>query len=164
MKLANPMKEPRLALPVPAGVDWRVNMLGQTLQEATIAPDVTLRVRALVVPSIEYTEWLQGIMLEDAPVGTTLKPINVQSMTSPNGLPLVYAHHELLDAAGARIEERIGAFYAVVHNRAEVVVRIRGSATWSDHETVLRPYILSGTIEWPEYEDDLLATQLGLTL
>ncbi len=163
MKLANPLKEPRLALPVPAGVAWRVTLLGQTLQEAVIAPDVSLRVRALVVPSLEYSEWIEGIMLEDAPPGTTLQPIAVQPTTSPNGLPVVVAHHRLVDAAGTRIEERIGAFYAVLHNRAEVVVRLRGNAAWSDHEAELRPYLLSGAIEWPEYEDDLVITQLGIT-
>jgi hypothetical protein len=161
MRLTNLLKEPRLALPPPPA-SWEVRLLGQTLQEAIVTPNVTLRVRALVVPTLEYTEWLEGIMLEDAPVGTTLKSFMTRPITTANGLPAVLAHHALLDSAGAELEERVGVFYAVVHNRAEVIVRLRGT-TWTEHEAELSPYILAGSIEWPEYEDDLVITQLGLS-
>ncbi len=161
MKLINPLKEPRLALPLPPA-SWSVRLLGATLQEATVSPNVILRVRALVIPSLEYSEWIEGIMLEDAPAGTHRKSVVTQAITTPNGMPAVFAHHILLDAQGTPFEERAGVFYAVVHNRAEVVARFTGGATWAEHDAELRPYMLSGAIEWPEYEDDLVITQLGL--
>lgn len=157
-------KHPRLFLPVPDGVAWRLVIIGPNLHEAVVDPQVRLRVRALVKPTVEHMMWIEGIMLEETPAGATLKPIAVQSLTSAIGLPVVLAHYEVLGPEGTLFEERVGAFYAILHNRAEVVVHLRGGATWQDRGAALLPFILSGQIDWPEYDDQLIATQLGIEL
>ena len=158
----DPTKQPRLLLTMPEHAAWRVRMIGQNLHEADIDAGVTLRVRALVDPTVEYTEWVEGIMLEDAPPGTVLRCVARQPRTSSAGLPVVFAHYQLLDGNQRAIEERAGAFYAVVHNRAEVVVRVRPPAAWSAYATALEPYLMSGAILWPDASDELLMTQLGM--
>ena len=164
MNLTSAGKHPRLFLPVPEGVTWQLVIIGPNLHEAVVDPQVRLRVRALVMPTVEHMMWIEGIMLEETPAGATLKPVSVKSMVSPIGLPVVLAHYEVLGPEGTLFEERVGAFYAILHNRAEVVVHLRGGATWKDRGPALLPFILSGQIDWPEYDDELIVTQLGKEL
>jgi len=161
MNFMNPERHPRLHLPLPPDAAWRLRFLGPNLHEADVDEHVTIRVRALVAPSVEHTLWVEGIMREDLPSDVTLKPIAVQSMTSPIGWPLVFAHYEIHGPDGRVLEERAGAFYAIVHGRAEVVARLRG-VTWRDREAQLKPYLISATVDWPDYDDDLVITQLGI--
>ena len=88
--------------------------------------------------------------------GAQLQRVSEESLCSATGLPLIFAHARILTADGQLFEERAGAFYAVLHNRAEVVAHLRGGATWSSYNAQLKPYMLSAQIEWPDFTDDLL--------
>lgn len=163
MQLNNPLSQPRLRLAVPAGETWHVTDLGPNLHDIRIDAHVHVRGRALVVPTAEHTLWIEGVLLEDTPAGSTLKILAMESLQSAVGMPVVFAHAEVIGPDGQRFEERAGAFYAVVHNRAEVVARLAGEATWAAHAGVLKPFLLAGEIDWPAYGAALVITQLGVT-
>lgn len=162
--LSKPSKHPRLLLPQREGSIWRVAHQGPNLHDVEIDEHVLLRVRTLVAPSAEHTMWIEGILREGAPAGAQLQRVSEESLCSATGLPLIFAHARILTADGQLFEERAGAFYAVLHNRAEVVAHLRGGATWSSYSAQLKSYMLSAQIEWPDFTDDLLVTQLGIPL
>jgi hypothetical protein len=162
MRIENPEKHPRLALSVPG--EWALRHIGPNLHESIVDDDVTMQVRAMVAPTIEHTEWIEGIMLEHMAPGCRLRRLALEPTTSHFGWPVVFAHYDVLDLVGDKVEERAGAFYRIVHNRAEVVVRLRNGVSWADRAEELRPIIMHGHVEWPSYEHDLLYTLLGFHL
>lgn len=165
MRLVHPNKHLRLLLPAPEGASWAIRHVGTNLTEADVEPGVMLRVRAQVAPSIEHLAWIEGVMREDLAPGHTIEAISVASRTSARGWPVAIAHYVVKDGARVQpVEERAGVFYAIVHTRAEVVVRFTNGITWAQKRAQLEPYMLSAHVQWPEYDGDLLYTQLGFAL
>jgi hypothetical protein len=129
--------------------------------EIVLDPDATLYIRSLVAPIVPQDVWIDGVMREHLPAATQLKPITVEATTSAHGWPVVFAHYEAFDVAGRKLEERAGAFYRIVHNNAEVMVRLRNGVRFADRATTLKPLLLSGEVKWPRYETGSVASLLG---
>lgn len=164
MYVANPDKHPRLYLPMPEGVAWQVLKHGPNLMETIVDDNVVIQVRAMVAPTIEHTLWVEGLMLERATPGSTLVRKSLVPQLSTRGWPVVVAHYEVFGPDGKLEEERAGAFYRIVHNRAEVMVRMRNGVTWKQREAELLPVLLAAHVEWPDAQHDMIYTQLGYTL
>jgi hypothetical protein len=140
---------------------YEVETIGKNLTMIVVDPDVTVQVRAMVAPTVDHMIWIEGLMREDLAPTVVLKPITVEPTLSKLGWPVVFAHYEIDDEAGNLIEERAGAFYRLVHNHAEILVRLRNGVRWKDRAELLKPAIMSAHVHWPYHENDFLYTLLG---
>jgi hypothetical protein len=152
------LRHPRLKLSWPS--EWQSRVLGPNLTEVTIDRDVSLQIRLMVPPVVDFVTWIEGAMREHLSPQTKLTRMTLASSESHDGWPVVFAHYKVDD--GAEHEQRVGAFYRIIYNSAEVVLRLRNGVSWGDREAELRPLLLSGTVEWPVYEEHLLWTLLGM--
>jgi hypothetical protein len=159
MRIVNPSRHPRLSLRIENISEFR--HIGPNLTETIIDPDVTVQVRAMVAPTVEHMIWIDGLMREHLAPTVVLKPITIEPTLSELGWPVVFAHYEIHDETGSLLEERAGAFYRLVHNHAEVLVRLRNGVRWKDRAALLKPLIMSAHVHWPYHENDLLYTLLG---
>jgi hypothetical protein len=159
MRIVNASRHPRLSLRIEGISDFRP--IGPNLTETNIGPDVTVQVRAMVAPTAEHMIWIEGLMREHLAPTVVPKPITVEASLSELGWPVMFAHYEIYDEKGSLIEERAGAFYRLVHNHAEILVRLRNGVRWKDRAAQLKPLIMSAHVHWPFHENDLLYTLLG---
>ena len=127
-----------------------------------VAPGVVLRVCWVEPLPADHIYWVESALGEDLPAGARLVRVAVTARPTATGLPMVFAHYQVQGPAGALLEERVGAFYRILHDGAEARVRLRDGARWSQHAPVLGPLLDGGLIAWPRYQADLIYTLLGM--
>lgn len=157
-----PEEHPRLSLALPPEWQSKATDSDPSLTEVAIAPNLLLEIRRLVSLPVDNAFWVESVMRRNAPPDCQLERIALENTPSDTGLPTIFAHYELRDQAGELLEERVGAFYRIIHNGAEVVVRLLDGARWSEHASTLRPVLMGGEIAWPSSESVLVYTLLGM--
>lgn len=156
--LLYPIRHPRFRLDAPA--TWPKLDLGVHHARYLVDENTSLHVRWMTHLVVDDREWVEEVMSE----GFTSPVLTMRAYEptlSDRGWPMVFAAYNITD--GTVTEERVGAFYRIVHTYGEAVFRIANGAKWESMAATLRPVLLAGHVDWPVYqEQDLLYPLLGM--
>lgn len=154
-----PIRHPRFRLDVPS--TWPKLDVGVHFTRYTVDENITLNVRWMTHLVIDDSVWIEDVMREGLGQSATLSMVAREPTLSDKGWPMVFAAYNAKD--GNVSEERVGAFYRIVHTQGEAVFHLRNGARWQDHAATLRPLLLAGHVDWPIYqEQDLMYPLLGM--
>lgn len=128
---------------------WEVRTLSPNLTEIVIDPTLVIRMRAAIPLPAGITTWTDGELAADAPAGTVVRPTRATRQESVWGWPVSICGAELVDAAGTVVEERLGVFYRLLYNGAEVVVRGCDRARFAAEAPGLLERFLRAGVAWP---------------
>jgi len=140
--------------------DWSVKPVSPSLVQIDVDPTLTIRMRpALPLPAGVHT-WIEGAMLENAEPNATPRLVRNEKQTSEFGWPISIAEYAFVDASGAFVEHRLGVFYRLLYNGAELVARFRERGAFEARgPDVLARFLRAGVV-WP---DDATGTLFELT-
>jgi hypothetical protein len=112
-----------LALAVPDG--WEVRSLenGRRVVAVPPAPGLTIDIEPLAPAADEPQAWVAAAMARDLPAGATLRMVARDGRQSETGWPMELVHAEVVDASGAAVEIRLGAFYKLGEWAGHALVR-----------------------------------------
>jgi len=153
-------RHPRMVVLLPAA--WITRELAPNETDVHIDDDASLRIRSQLALPPDYGFWIAQSMSRDVPIGgrATLRG-DIAHLLSEHGWPVALAHYDIYSEAGELVEQRLGAFYRILHDGAEVVARCHGARS-AERLAELRKLLLAGLIGWPTSDASLLYTLLGM--
>ncbi|MGN6107547.1 MAG: hypothetical protein ACTHU0_20725 [Kofleriaceae bacterium] len=141
---------------------WSGRELAPNYTEVVVDSDASIRIRSQVALPPDYGFWIDHVMKEDVPVDCqAVLRGELEHLRSEQGWPVVLARYEVRLPSHEIVEERVGVFYRILHDGAEVVARCRGSWLTSRFPE-LRAILLGGRVIWPTNDAVLLYTLLGM--
>jgi hypothetical protein len=139
---------------------WTVNVL-PNFTEVIVTPELTIRERSIALPA-DVASWMHAVMIEDAPADTESRVVSATKQQSNHGWPISVMHYTFEDDAGTVVEERIGTFYRLLYNLAEVVVRAKQPAQLPAELPRIQELVLAAKVAWARHPASTLHGLLGL--
>ncbi len=122
-----------LALAVPE--DWEVRSFATGRRVVVVpplppggAPDLVVDIDPLIPTPDDLRPWIAAAMARDLPRGATVRTLAAQTGSAQVGWPMELVHALVVDATGAQVEIRLGAFYKLNEWCAHALVRATDAA------------------------------------
>lgn len=129
---------------------WTATLRSQNLVEIEPEPGLVIRMRAAVPLPAGVVTWISGVMREDAPANASAREVRATRVqTSRHGWPVSISEY-VFERMGEIVEHRLGVFYRLLYNGAELVLHARDSARYAAEAPAILERFLAGGVAWPQ--------------
>jgi hypothetical protein len=143
----------QLALAIPVG--WPVHPLDDGRRVVIVppvpasgGPDLVVEIGPLIPAPEDPREWMAATMARDVRPGTTAHILAVNETVSTVGWPMEIAQGNVVDAAEAIVETRLGAFYKLNEWAAHALVRALDVSRWEAAREAIAEMLLKARPSW----------------
>ena len=144
----------RLFIEWPA--DWQFTALAPSLAQIIVPPEEpVIRYRPAIPLPAGVQTWVERVMTEDHPADAVARQVQYDKQTSTWGWPVAISRY-VFEAHGGIVEERVGVFFRVLYNGAEVVVRGRDRARLAEVLPRVMELVLGAPVRWPDADTHTL--------
>lgn len=130
---------------------WKMTSLPGGERRATPGEgsgDLVVTWGALIVLPDAQERWFDQTLRRGLPAGAIVETVGDRRGETASGWPLRMVEARVRDAAGARLEHRLAAFYAFLEHAATVLVRARDQACFDAHAGELAGVLCAAAPEW----------------
>jgi hypothetical protein len=147
----------QLTLPVPDG--WEVRSFENGRRVVIVpplpaggVPDLVVDLDPLVPAPDDPRAWIAAAMARDIPAGASVVTLAAQPGKTSVGWPMELVHAQVVDAAGATLEIRLGGFYKLNEWGGHALVRSTSAPRFEAARAQLTELLVEARPSWRSRE------------